>query len=215
MLEKQVERAHYDFKSYMSKARWASFWHQLDEVQKMAPQNVLEIGPGPGLFKAIAAQFGIIVETLDIDPELHPDHVGSILDMPFPDGSYETVCAFQMLEHLPYEHSIRAFEEMLRVSRRHVVISLPDARRVWRYLVHIPAIGTIERFVRRPELGAPAHRFDGEHYWEINKQGFALKTVVEDLSAHAALLRTYRVRENPYHRFFVFEKGQKTEASTR
>ena len=55
--KKQVEKAHYEFNSYMSKERWISVWHQLDEIQKLKPENVLEVGPGPGLFKIIAAAF--------------------------------------------------------------------------------------------------------------------------------------------------------------
>jgi SAM-dependent methyltransferase len=206
VFEKQVDKAHYGFKGYVSKARWASYWHQLDEVLGLAPQTVLEIGPGPGLFKTLAARFGVAVETMDLDPDLRPDHVASILDMPFPDGRYDVVCAFQVLEHLPYARALRAFAEMVRVARRHVVISLPDARRVWRYVVHVPAVGPIERLVRRPQLEAPAHEFDGEHHWEINKRGFELEKVAADLSTHAKLLRNYRVRENPYHRFLAFEK---------
>ena len=181
-------------------------WHQLDEVQKLQPNRVLEVGPGPGLFKTVAATFGISVETLDLDPELKPDHVGSATAMPFSDGSYDVVCAFQMLEHLPYEAALQAFGEMARVSRRHVIISLPDARPVWRYQLHIPKYGPWDFFIPRPLFKAPVHEFDGEHYWEINKQGYSLDRVIADFSKRLKLSKTYRVFENPYHRFFVFER---------
>lgn len=204
--EKQVDKSNYAFSRYMSKARWCSLWHQIDEIQKLSPQNVLEIGPGPGLFKAIAATLGIRVETLDLDPDLKPDHVGSATSMPFADKSYDVVCAFQMLEHLPYDVSLQAFEEMVRVSRRHVVISLPDARTVWRYQFHIPKFGAHDFLMPRPQVGAPEHVFDGEHYWELNKQGYALARVLADLSKHIRLVNTYRVQEHPYHRFFIFER---------
>ena len=137
---KQVETAHYQFDRYMSKWRWISVWHQLDEVQRLQPTTVLEIGPGPGLFKTVGSHFGITIETLDFDPDLNPDHVGSITAIPLANASYDVVCAFQVLEHLPYELSLKAMEEMARVTRRHVVISLPDARTVWRYQFHIPRI---------------------------------------------------------------------------
>jgi len=204
--EKQVEKDHYQFSRYMSKQRWCSVWHQFDEVQKLQSNRVLEVGPGPGLFKMVAATFGISVETLDFDPDLKPDHVGSATALPFSDGSYDVVCAFQMLEHLPYEAALQAFGEMARVSRRHVIISLPDARPVWRYQVHIPKFGPCDFLIPRPLFKAAAHEFDGEHYWELNKRGYPLSRVIDDLSKHMRLVKTYRVPEYFYHRFLTFEK---------
>ena len=205
--KKQVEKNHYEFARYMNKGRWASVWHQLDEVIRLEPANVLEIGPGPGVFKQVAGLFGLTVETLDLDPDLKPDHVGSATAMPFADASYDVVCAFQMLEHLPYKTALQAFAEMVRVSRRHVVISLPDARPVWQYRYHVPKFGTRSLLFPRPILKQPEHVFDGEHHWEINKKGYDLAWVIKDFGRLCHLTRTYRVFENHYHRFFVFQQG--------
>ena len=202
---KQVEKSHYEFQRYVSKARWNSMWCQLDEVIRLKPQRVLEIGPGPGVFKQMATHFGVNVETLDLDPELKPDHVGSATALPFADNSIDVVCAFQMLEHLPYELALSAFAEMARVSGRHIVISLPDAKPVWRYLGYIPKWGVFEWLMPRPFSQARVHKFDGEHHWEINKRDFKLAKVSRDFGRIATLRKTWRVPENPYHRFFVFD----------
>ena len=204
---KQVDKSHYEFHRYMDKGRWCSIWHQLDEVLRLKPANVLEIGPGPGVFKYAAKLFGLDVETLDLDPELKPDHVGSSTELPFADDTYDAVCAFQMLEHLPYERSLTAFREMVRVARKHVVISLPDSKKARRYQFYVPALGTFDRLFTRPGAKAAKHDFDGEHYWEINKQGYDLSKVTNDLSSICKLQKTYRVMEYSYHRFFVFEKA--------
>jgi SAM-dependent methyltransferase len=201
---KQVDKSHYEFDSYMTKPRWNSMWHQLDEVRKLDPRRILEIGSGPGLFKAVATLVGLHVETLDVDPDLKPDHVGSATALPFPDATFDVVCAFQLLEHMPYDLSLKAFEEMSRVSSRHVVISVPDAQVVWRYSVHIPRLGPCDVLLPRPSLRAPEHQFDGEHHWEIGKRGYRLYRIEQDLSARMPMLRSFRVLENPYHRFFVF-----------
>lgn len=205
-MKKQVDKAHYEFSRYVDKLRWASMWHQIDEIVKLKPEKVLEIGPGPGIFKATAIAVGLTVETLDIDPELQPDHVASVFEMPFEDGDFDVVCAFQMLEHLPYEASVQAFAEMVRVSRSHVVISLPDARPMWRYQIYVPKLGIYDYLVPRPQLNVPVHVFDGEHYWEINKRAYPLSRVIADFSKNARLVKTFRVPENPSHRFFVFER---------
>lgn len=204
--KKQVDKTHYSFGNYMTKERWCSVWHQLDEIQNLKPERVLEIGPGPGLLKSVAATLGLKIETLDLDPELEPDHVGSATAMPFADESYDVVCAFQMLEHLPYEVSLQAWDEMVRVSKHHAVISLPDAQTVWRYQFHVPKVGSYDFLVPRPQLNAPVHELDPEHYWEINKRDYPLSRVIADFSKGIRLIKTYRVRENPYHRFFLFSR---------
>lgn len=208
-MQKQVEKSHYEFGRYVKKRRWSSIWHQLDEVIKLSPQQVLEIGPGPGLFKATASVLGLQVETLDIDPELHPDHVASVFEMPFADSSYDVVCAFQMLEHLPWDDSKRAFREMARVAKDGIVISLPDAAIRWPMSVHVPKIGRVDMLIPRPFFRPRVHKFDGEHYWEINKVGYPLSKVQEELFSCSGIRfqKTYRVHENPYHRFFVLKKA--------
>lgn len=208
MLEKQVDKQHYRFSRYVDKLRWASMWHQIDEVLAVNPHSVLEIGPGPGVFKAVAGVFGVRVETLDIDPELNPDHVASAEAMPFPDGRYDLVCAFQMLEHVPYPMTLSIVREMSRVAKHNLIISLPDARSGWPYSLHIPKRGAIKFVFERPGWRPREHRFNGEHYWEVNTRGYGVKKVIADLSEAAGmeLGHTYRVEEYPYHRFFVFNR---------
>lgn len=210
LMKKQVDKEHYDFSNYMSKRRWCSIWHQLDEVLSLTPENVLEIGPGPGLFKVVASGFGLKVETLDIADDLNPDIVASATDIPLPDQSYDVVCSFQMLEHIPFDMSIDALKEMARVSRRSIVISLPDAEIRWPYSLHVPKYGAKKFLIKRPFLKIKEHQFDGEHHWEINKKGYELKVVQEAIgnALHGFYInKTYRVPENPYHRFFVFSRN--------
>jgi len=101
---------------------------------------------------------------------------------------------------------------MVRVSKDYVVISLPDSRSVWRYLFDIPKLGRYDFSIQRPLFQASPHTFNGEHHWEINKRGYELDRVVKDFSQLGAqLVKSYRAKENPYHRFFVFKKEQASE----
>jgi predicted SAM-dependent methyltransferase len=205
---KQVNKSHYQFSKYLKKGRWISIWHQIDEVIKCNPFKVLEIGPGPGIFKHVLNNNGITVETVDIDPELEPDYVASATQLPFKDNSYDCVCAFQMLEHIPYEESLIAFKEMVRVSKKNVVISLPDVQISGYYSIYVPFIGNYRLQIITPILKKKKHVFNGEHYWEISKKGYSLKKVIADLSKNKVrLLRNFRVNENTYHHFFIFEKN--------
>ncbi len=206
-MKKQVEKDHYLFSRYVNKKRWASIWHQLDEVLSVFPESVLEIGPGPGVFKAVAKLFDVSVETLDIDASLNPDHIAPADSMPFTDNAYDVVCAFQMLEHVPYDIMLGVFREMARVSSNYVIVSVPDSRTLWPYSLYIPKKGQLNFFLPRLSLGPKEHRFDGQHHWELNKRGYSLKRVTQDLTriSHMRLIRNYRVAENPYHRFLIFE----------
>jgi SAM-dependent methyltransferase len=173
---------------------------------KFDPVSVLEVGPGPGVFKTVSALFGVNVETLDIDSELKPDHVGSATNLPFDACAFDVVCSFQMLEHLPYDLALCAFKEMVRVSRQGVVVSIPDAGYCWRCLLHIPKIGKFSTILSLPLLRNKRHVFDGEHHWELNKKGYELKKVVRDMEVGCSLVETYRVFEHPFHRFLIFVK---------
>ena len=209
-MQKQVNKEHYDFRRYVHKRRWASMWHQVDEVLAMKPDSVLEIGPGPGVFQAIVSRLGPRVETLDIDPDLNPDHVAPADAMPFADNAFDVVCAFQMLEHVPYEISLAIFREMARVARKGVIISLPDALTKWPVAIYIPWIGMKWLHILKPQLQQiKKNRFDGEHYWEINKAGYLLAKIVSDFGSNVSvdLVRTYPVDEHPRHRFLVYKKS--------
>lgn len=204
-MEPQVARTHYEFQSYMDKRRWASIWQQLAELTTVRPDSTLEIGPGRGLLKSVASVFDLRVTTLDIDPDLGPDFVGSATALPFSENSFDVVCAFQVLEHLPYDQSLLAMREMCRCASRAVLISLPDAAKVWPSSIYLPLVGPINLHIPSPRLRRRRHIFDGQHYWEVNTRGYELKKVLKQFHEFCPSIRTYRVAENPYHRFFIFD----------
>jgi ubiquinone/menaquinone biosynthesis C-methylase UbiE len=206
-MEKQVSIKHYDFARYMTRIRWQSLWCQVMEVNKLSPRNVLEIGPGKGYLTAILRSQLINVETLDIDKELNPTHTSSATKISLNDNSYDVVCAFQILEHLKYDDSLIAIEEMLRVSKRHVVISLPDAAPFIDININTSFLREMKIQIEIYNPFKKIHIFDGEHYWEINKKNYPLKKIINDIQMRAKLIRTYRSNGNSYHRFIIIEKN--------
>jgi len=208
--EKQVDVSHYDFSRYVSKERWNSFYHQITGILAFKPSSVLEVGVGLGITGAVLKQAGVHYESLDIDSGLRPDYVGSVLQMPFPDKSYDVAGCFEVLEHLPYECFEPALKELFRVARKGVVISLPVSRRVWKYSIYLPKIGSKDILLPRPFFKKKKAAFDGQHYWEINRIGFELKTIRAAFAKTAAassftLERDYDIWESPDHHFFVLK----------
>jgi SAM-dependent methyltransferase len=209
MAKVQVTINNYNFGSYYFKGRWCSLWHQVDELSRIQPSSVLEVGPGLGILKNVADLFNIPVHTVDFANDLKPDFIAEATNLPFADAQYDCVCAFQMLEHLPYERSLIALREMIRISREHVLISLPDARSIWMYQLHLPYRGRVKFSINKPFWRPHEHAFDGEHYWEINTRGYPLRRILCDLQACGlSVIRTYRVFQNPFHRFFICQKDR-------
>jgi len=214
-MKKQVEINHYDFSKYVYKGRWNSFYHQLDEIQSSATYfqcsavSILEVGVGSGFLRTLCKFYLYLnYESMDIDDELQPDHIGSVLEMPFSDKQYDIVVCFQVLEHLPYTKFIKALSELFRVAKNSVIISLPNAERV--LSLHIPKVCR-KRFIKYPFVKIEEHKFDGEHYWEINKGGYEIKKIIEAITKtgiryNYKLEKNYRVWEEPYHHFFVLRK---------
>jgi len=196
--------------NYDSKRRFISYWHQIHEAILKRPKNILEVGIGNGFVSDYLKKYGIKLTTLDINKELRPDYVASVVKMPFNDNVFELVMACEVLEHLPYRQFMSGLKEIHRVCSNWAIISLPDATRAFRVEFPIPKIGKFKRLFVIPSLQPAAHKMGEEkHYWEIGKRHYPLRRIQKDIqNAGFIIERTYRVFENPYHRFFILKKHQ-------
>ncbi len=204
----QVEPDTYFSQDYDSKGRFCSYWHQIQECISLKPEKMLEIGIGNGFVSKYLRERGLNIVTLDIDMRLKPDVVGTILDLPFGDESFDVVLCCEVIEHLPFDDLKKALSEIFRVSKSYAVLSTRDVSRVYRFIVMVPLIGEMKKLVPLPELRKPAHIiFDGQHYWEIGKAGYPLRRITKEMQkAGFQVVRTYRVFEKYRHRFFILKK---------
>jgi ubiquinone/menaquinone biosynthesis C-methylase UbiE len=85
--------------------------------------DLLEVGCGTGLLLRRFSKLTRSARGIDLSPGMLEkararglDAVaGTVLDLPFPDGSFDVTCAFKMLAHV--EDIERALREMIRVTR--------------------------------------------------------------------------------------------------
>ena len=77
---------------------------------------VLDVGAGE---RSVARSMwpDATVRTLDADPALKPDVVGTLLSIPEPDDTYDAVVASHVLEHVEYRDATTALKEMRRVVK--------------------------------------------------------------------------------------------------
>jgi ubiquinone/menaquinone biosynthesis C-methylase UbiE len=100
-------------------------WHHVAEAR---PENVLEVGPGPGeLSERIAHELGADVVALDVSPRMveftsaRGIHtlVGDVQDLPFDDESFDVVVAAWVLFHpSDLDRAVSEIERVLRPGGR-------------------------------------------------------------------------------------------------
>jgi len=204
-MNKQVDKTHYFFSKYSHKDRWVSYYHQIDEVLKLKPESILEIGVGDKVFGSfIKNNTDILYKSVDIDKDLGPDIVGSVTALPIEDGTYDAVCAFEVLEHLPYEKFPQVLSELKRVSKKNVIVSLPHFGPPIKFSLKIPFLPEVKLSFKIPFYRK--HEFNGEHYWEIGKRGYSVSRIKKDIEKYFKIAKDFIPFENQYHHFFVLEK---------
>lgn len=202
----QVGKEHYTSWGYLSRERWMSYWYQLEAVVGQKPERVLEVGVGNRVVADTLEKLGIGVTTIDIDPALGPTVVGSVVQMPFAEGSFDLVLVAEVLEHLRWDDLQRALSESRRVTRGHVVVTLPHVGYVFAISWKLPSLAWRRWLVKLPHFWK-VHAFDGEHYWEIGKRGFSARKVRREFGrAGFRVVLADRHPDDPGRRRFVLEK---------
>lgn len=206
---KQVQKDAYRFESYSHSGRFVSYFHQLKYIHRYSPQTVLEIGVGDGVVGSFIKQNTEIKYTsLDVAEDLHPDIVGSVTKLPFEDNTFDISCAFEVLEHIPFDQFETAVSELMRVSKKAVLISLPHFGPPLQFLLKIPLIPKIQFSLKLPF--PKKHIFNGQHFFEIGKKDFPVSRISSILKKHGKLVEEYIPFENQYHHFFILEKINNT-----
>jgi len=203
-MDPQVNKSHYRFNEYAFEGRFVSYYWQLKEVLALKPSSVLDVGVGDKVFGSFIKNNTVVSYTsVDVVENLHPDVVGSILQLPFADKSFDVACAFEVLEHIPFTDFDYAMEELCRVARTHVIISVPHFGPMLSLSLKIPFLPQIRAAFKIPF--PKKHVFNGQHYWEIGKRGYSVSLISKKLSAHGELVRDFVPFNSPYHHFFVIK----------
>src|SRR4030067_2935035 len=203
----QVHDEHYyDFLTYVNKKRFISCYYQLRYIYDINPKNILEIRVGSDLLKKFSRDT-FSYKTIDISKTLKPDIVGDVVKLPLKDNVFDLIVCFQTLEHLPFSEFEPALKEIARVSRKDVLISLPYSSTSLYLEAKLPFLKDkiLRCGVRIPHFFRK-HSFDGQHYWEVGRKGYSIKTIKKSLEKFFNVKETFNPTDNTYHLFFRLEK---------
>lgn len=112
----------------------------LGMLQGLGPANLLDVGSGRGTFlwPLVDAMPWLPVTSVELSPRRVRD-IGAVRDggverlsvveasvesLPLPDKEFDVITALEVLEHV--EDPQRAAAELVRVGRRHVLVSVPS-----------------------------------------------------------------------------------------
>lgn len=192
---------------YDKKEQFCSYWHQIDEIIKCAPQNFLEIGVGNKFLYEYLLKAKVKAVSLDINKDLLPDVVGNVLKIPFKNNTFDIIGCFEVLEHLPFKNFLNALLELYRVAKNKVIISLPDVSKYFLLNLSLPFYGVVKRIFTPHIYLKKSNKVCKEHYWEIGLKNYNLYKIISKIKqANFVIEKNYRVYENPYHRFFILKK---------
>lgn len=201
--------------AYLYKERWFSFVYQVMALSGIEPKTVAEVGVGPGVVGDMlrATYPGCEYVGIDIDSSLSPSVCASVESLPFASGSFDATYCCQVLEHLPFDQFAVAAGELKRITKRRLVISLPDVSPFFflRFSHSRRLVPWLWNGLSLPTLFPRRHSFEehGQHYWEIGKREFPLKAILRQLqSVGFREIRHFRMTERPYWHFFILEVAE-------
>ena len=143
------------------------------------PATVLDVGCGVGVLTDWLVSEGYDATGVDSDRHLMtrmvaPHRVASIDALPFEASSFDAVVASEVLEHLPVGAYTRALPELVRVSRRTIIITVPNGESLESATTRCPACGcvfSIHGHVRRFDAQDMTRLLPGARLVQLSEVG--------------------------------------------
>lgn len=201
-LSKQVDKTAYRFEKYAGIDRFVSYRCQIAEILDAKPESVMEVGVGDGVVgDYLKRNTDIRYTSLDIADDVGADIIGSVTALPFPDKSFDVTCAFEVLEHLPFDRFDIAITELARVARKKVLVSIPHFGPPVKLYLKIPLFPALRFAFKIPY--PREHVFNGQHYWEVGKRGYSVGTIRSHFEKRFVVEKEYVPFDNQYHRIYM------------
>lgn len=219
MKQDTIEKNYYNFSKYVTQERFTTYWYQVVEILKINPDSVLEIGIGTGVVKDIIRGQNINVKTVDINATLNPDYVADIKNLTaiFPNNTFDAVLCSRVLHHLPFSDFEVALDNMLAVTKKHIVLVL--AADDFRLYVSTRLTGRRSRHLSLPiplivkKLILKLKGQKNDYYYNIWKLNSSSETdrerIDKTISRKCSIVGSYNIPTDHGHRLYILQKFDK------
>lgn len=199
---------HYE-KSYDTLNRFISYYTQINLILKTNAKKILEIGVGNKTVYDYLKRRDYDITTCDYDEKLSPDIVSDIRNLPFKANTFDLISACEILEHIPYSDFKRVLEDLHKITKKYIIISVPYPRVYFGASLRFPLIKQVlnkESIEINLGFNFPFKNKPGEHFWEIGRRGYSIRKIRNDINKHFKIIIEKRGLPHPVHYFFILEK---------
>lgn len=138
---------------YETARRLDLIYNRLLSDDEVRGRRLLDAGAGGGHFSAAAAERGADVWSLDMGQQLLTQVarkcrtyriIGSIMDLPFADKSFDVVVSTEVIEHTP--DPVRGVRELARVVNKAGILVITTPGRLWQPVVRLASLLRLRPF---------------------------------------------------------------------
>lgn len=157
--------------------------------------TLVDVGCGNGIFALMLQKKRPEIDSTSVDRSetalkyvKTKSKVGDITSLPFEDKSFDCVTCFQVLEHIPYPVYETVLNELSRIAKKSIIVSVPYQEKTEQDITQCPACHTI--------FNAELHLrkyFDKDVQQLFSKFGFRYKKhkLIEKYNEHYLGLSSY------------------------
>lgn len=198
--------------SYLKPNRMSSYGYQYKLAMQTECKSFLNIGSANNLLHYLLSKQDKFIIDLDLDFRTNPDVVAVLPCLPYYDNSFDVVFGFQILEHFPLSMFTHCLQELKRVAKKHIILSLPDIS----FSKNEQIKYRLYKFIRHPqEWGVyKPLKIDKEHFWEIGYGSTSIDTFLKLFEKEQLRVQNhFRNELYRYHHFFVLDKIKEDASS--
>jgi len=185
-------------------------------------QSVFEVGPGGHFCAKNLRAIGYQYDTFDFDDTHSPTYIGNLamFNIAGLEEKYDLTCAFQVLEHMPWDVFVKNIRKLATLSKKYVFISIPYSCKGFSVTLEThdgQFRKLLKQFRRYKPTNMPQRKYRQKymdeypwavHYWELGRKGISIDTVRNALNECTLQIIEQFHSRNAFHYFFLCEKNR-------